>query len=512
MQRQRDLRVAWLVAAALAIAIAGIATIGVHAHRSLDGRAAVDGLLVGACLAGAAVALTRYRISGDTHPLFVAAGLLAIAGQTVVFDEHWIVSNSAPWESNTLPSFAWFVTWLAAGTAFVLARPWWDRRGRTPIRARLVLPATAMAVAISDAILILLRRSLPHTKSIDMTRGAAFSFTSPLHWFFGLAVLGLLLTASWRELRAGGDVRSTHPWMAAALVVAAAGQLALLARPISYHPLLQPADALLPIAAALVVIAFLAPQRGEASRARRATDRAQAVMGGRAEIAAMIAHEVRGPVATIRGLAGTALAHYDRLGDTERREFFDLIEQESRRLLSTVTQASTALKVDAATLQYDLRAQDVGSVIRVGVESAEVGEHPVALDVPEGIEATVDRRWLAEVVRQLVDNAARFSPAEGSIGVTARADERAVTIEITDEGPGIPVERREEVFEKYVSWRPDGFEGAGGSGLGLFLVRGIVEAHAGEVEVGETPRGGTMLRVRIPREVEWKTDDIASPS
>ena len=85
-----------------------------------------------------------------------------------------------------------------------------------------------------------------------------------------------------------------------------------------------------------VIVGFLAPQRSEASRARRATDRAQEIMGGRAEIAAMIAHEVRGPVSTVRGLAGTALSHYDRLDDDERRELLGLIEQESRRLLATV--------------------------------------------------------------------------------------------------------------------------------------------------------------------------------
>lgn len=513
MDRSRDPRVAWLAIAAVVVVAGGVATIGVHAHLSPDGRAAVDGLLVAACLAGAAVGLTRYGISGDTHPLFVAAGLLAIAGQTVLFDQNWILSNSTmPWEAISLPSLGWLVGWLIAAAGFLLARPWWDRRGRAPIRARLVLPATAIALAIPDAALVLLRHSLPHAKNIDLRRGGAFALTSPLHWFFGVAVVGLLLVASWRELRAGGDVRSPHPWMAMAWVIAAAGQLVLVARPISYRPLIVPADVLPPIGVALALIAFLAPQRAEASRARRATDRAQEVMGGRAEIAAMIAHEVRGPVATIRGLAGTALAYYDRLGEAERREFFDLIEQESRRLLATVTQASTALKVDAATLHYEMRAQDLGRVIRVGVEAAEIGEHPITVDVPEGLEATVDHRWFAEVVRQLVDNAARFSPPQGSIRVSADADERMVTIEVADEGPGIPQERREEVFGKYVSWRPEGFEQAGGSGLGLFLVRGIVTAHAGEVRIGETALGGTMLRISIPREGEWQTDRSASPS
>ena len=70
---------------------------------------------------------------------------------------------------------------------------------------------------------------------------------------------------------------------------------------------------------------------------------------------------------------------------------------------------------------------------------------------------------------------------------------------MVDEGPGIPLERREDVFDKYPNWRPDGYEQAAGSGLGLFLVRGIVDGHDGEVVIVDAPGGGTMLRIRIPR-------------
>jgi signal transduction histidine kinase len=251
--------------------------------------------------------------------------------------------------------------------------------------------------------------------------------------------------------------------------------------------------------AVLALFAFLAPQRFEASRARRATDRAQEIMGGRAEIAAMIAHEVRGPVSTVRGLAGTALSHYDRLNDDERRELLGLIEQESRRLLATVTQASAALKVDAATVNYDVRPQGLAATVREGIATADVGQHPLELDLAEA-EVPLDRKWIIEVVRQLVDNAAKFSPQDAPIHVNARVGDGGATIEVIDQGPGIPVERREDVFDKYPNWRPDGYEQEAGSGLGLFLVRGIVLGHLGEVHIVDAPGGGTMLRVRIPME------------
>jgi signal transduction histidine kinase len=501
MEHPRDTRASLLVATGLVLGAASVATIGLHAHLSPDGKAANDGFLVAVCLAAAAVGFTRYRSSGDTHPLFVAAGMLAIAAQTVLFDQHWILSSKThPWSATTLPGLGWFLGWLVAATAFVLARPWWDRRGRAPLRAPLVLCVTAAALALPDLVLIVFRHSLPHAKNVDVRTDAAFVSTSPLLWIFGIATIAMLGVAAWRESHPRGNVYSSRPWLTAGWSIAIGGQITALARSSPYRPLIVPADLLFPVVGVIALVAFLAPQRTEASRARRATDRAQEVMGGRAEIAAMIAHEVRGPVSTLRGLAGTALAHYDRLTDEERREFLSLIEQESRVLLATVTQASTALKIDAATVRYQIRAHDLGATVREGMDAADIAGHPVEADVPEGIEVTLDRRWIAEAVRQLVDNAAKFSPPEAAIAIAARADDHDVTIEVTDHGPGIPSDRRHEVFGKYPNWRPDGYEEAAGSGLGLFLVRGIVDAHQGDVHIVDVPGGGTMLRVRLPRE------------
>lgn len=480
----------------MALAAVGLATLGVQPRLSLGARAAIDGALVATSLSGAAVAFVRYRSTGDTSPLFVSAGLGVIGVQTIVFNQHWVVA-SATWPKEEMSAFGWFAAWLLASVGFLLARPWWDRRGRPPIRASLVLGVAAGALTLIDLLLLAVRHHLPQIRNLDLRAGGLFDPTPVALTVLGIAGIGILGIAAWREAVIGGDARSPHPWLAFAWTVAAAAQLVMLARPVAYRPLVVPADVLLVVTAAAALVAYLAPQATEASGARRATDRAQEVMGGRAEIAAMIAHEVRGPVSTVRGLAGTALAHYERLSDDERRELLGLIEQESRRLLATVTQASTALKVDAATIAYDLRPHDVASMVREAVEATDTGEHPIEMDVQANATAVVDRRWLPEAVRQVVDNAARFSPPDASIRVAVRADAPWVAIEVTDHGPGIPPERRDEVFRKYTSWRPDGYEQAGGSGLGLFLTRGIVGALGGDVSIANAPGGGTMLRIRV---------------
>ena len=171
-----------------AVGLAGVATIGVHAHLTPDGRAANDAFLVALCFAGAAVGFTRYRSSRDTHPLFVGAGLLAIAVQTVVFDQNWVLSDSSqPWEAISLPALGWFIGWIVGGIAFVLARPWWDRRGRRRIPPWVVLCVTAATLAVPDLLLIAFRHSLPHAKNVDLRRDGAFALTSPALWIVGLA-------------------------------------------------------------------------------------------------------------------------------------------------------------------------------------------------------------------------------------------------------------------------------------------------------------------------------------
>jgi signal transduction histidine kinase len=219
-----------------------------------------------------------------------------------------------------------------------------------------------------------------------------------------------------------------------------------------------------------------------------------------AELVSKLTHEIRGPVSTIRGLAGTTLAHYDRLDDGERREFLELIRHEADRLERAVEHVALALKLDANTLRFDIRPQDLNAIVRGAAETAETGGHPLEVDIGGGIEARVDGIQVAFVVGQLIDNAATYSPPGSPISVSLRRDGGDAVIEITDRGPGIPPDRREAVFERFADWRPTGYEDRPGAGLGLFICRAIVRAHGGEASIADGPAGGTMLTVRLPTE------------
>jgi len=252
------------------------------------------------------------------------------------------------------------------------------------------------------------------------------------------------------------------------------------------------------VSAAFLFAAELADSRTELSRMRRDSDRAAEITGGRAEIASMVAHEIRGPVTTIKGLAQTSERHYDRLPEADRREFLRLIETESERLLRIADQTSTALKVDAGTLRYELEPNDLADVVAAAVGQAATGEHPVSTDLQPGVGVTIDSVRFGEAVRQLVENAAAFSPPDSPVAVRAYRSDATAVVEVVDHGPGIPPERRELAFSKFPGFRPAGYEEVPGTGLGLFITRAHVREQGGTIVIADGPDGGTMLRISLP--------------
>lgn len=220
----------------------------------------------------------------------------------------------------------------------------------------------------------------------------------------------------------------------------------------------------------------------------------------RAELVSKLSHEVRGPVSTLRGLVGTTLAHYDRLSDDERREFLHLIKHEADRLERSVEQVALALRLDAGAVRLDVRRRDLGAIVREAVEGAETGDHPVDVDAATSLEAPVDGVLIAGIIQQLIDNAVTFSPPDAPISVRIRRDGDDAVLEVVDQGPGIPTDKREAVFERFAAWRPPDYEDRPGTGLGLFISRAVAREHGGEASIAEGPAGGTMLIVRLPVE------------
>ncbi len=453
--------------------------------RSFGLPGGLEWVATGLLVASVGIAVVAYRGTRDPALLYVGTGAALLATHELLV---LAVLSTAALDQDlsvgALATYGSLITRAGFAAGLLLVVPWRDRRGKPPPRPVRVAGIAIGGLLVADLFLL-----------VAGPEDASFGGVRP-----GLIVVSILLAAAGLRLAIRARTAATT-WFAAAAFAAAVYTLAgfsfIGTEPIFASLGVSVRGAMALCIGGFVLVGMLQTIHFERSSMRRATDRAEEVMGGRAEIASMVAHEVRGPVATIRGLAATTSGSYDRLSDDERREFVGLIEQEAARLLGVVDQTSLALKIDAGTLGIERRTHDLVPIVREAVATASLGSHPIEIDAPGAILASVDRRWLAEAIRQGVDNAARFSPEEAPIIVRLREDGPLAVIEVTDRGPGVPPARREEVFGRFARWRPPGYEDRSGSGLGLFISRGILAEHGGEASLDEAAEGGTMLRLRL---------------
>jgi signal transduction histidine kinase len=242
------------------------------------------------------------------------------------------------------------------------------------------------------------------------------------------------------------------------------------------------------VAASVWVRTRRRPPAGQADDARR-----------RADLTSKIGHELKNPIMSVKGLASSGIRLYGSMSDDERLEFFRLIDVEANRLKLIADEISTALRIDAGQLSYDVRDEDVAALVRDVAWRTPSGPHAMVVEVQDGLTAPLDRTRLTEVLVHLLDNASKFSPPDAPIEVRAyRSPDGEAVVEVADRGPGIPVERREDVFQEFTEWRPPGYEETPGAGLGLFICRAHLKAMAGRIDIEDEGERGTMLRVTLP--------------
>ncbi|MGA8047227.1 MAG: ATP-binding protein [Dermatophilaceae bacterium] len=226
-------------------------------------------------------------------------------------------------------------------------------------------------------------------------------------------------------------------------------------------------------------------------------ERAEAAV---AELITTVAHELRSPVAGITGFTSSLLQHWERFDDGDKRVMLETIQHDAQRVTRLITELLDVARIDARTLQVRPQPLDLEALLRAHVARCVVSGEPqdrfelrVAGDLPE-LWADPDR--LEQVVANLVDNALRHGAGLVRIEVDrASLDDgtAAVSVAVSDQGDGIADGNRELVFSRY--WQGGA---KSGTGLGLFLVRGIVAAHGGSIRVSDAPGGGARLELLLP--------------
>jgi signal transduction histidine kinase len=219
----------------------------------------------------------------------------------------------------------------------------------------------------------------------------------------------------------------------------------------------------------------------------------------RADFVSMVSHELRSPMASLIGSAQTLQARWRTLGPEQRDSFLALIAHETTRLSALVDDVLDTSRIEAGTFSYSFDDVDLDRLVRDSVAAAEHGADDVRIKANVGgplPSIRGDRARLRQVLSNILENAVKYSPAGSAVDVDAYVSDGAVLVDVSDHGPGIRVQDRELIFEKF--GRVNHGEGKPGTGLGLFIARSIVEAHGGTLVVGEGSHPGATFRLSLP--------------
>ena len=228
------------------------------------------------------------------------------------------------------------------------------------------------------------------------------------------------------------------------------------------------------------------------SRARERLDRE------RSDLVATVAHELRSPLTGVKGFVATLLSKWDKLNDDQKKLMLTTVNSDADRLTRLIAELLDVARIDTGRLSLHPRPLDFAPAVERVLASVRAGtSREITFDPAARLpQITADPDKFVQVITNLVENAVRHG--EGAVRLTAvsipdSAPFSGVVVHVDDEGDGISPEIRSRVFTKF--WKHGT---RGGSGLGMYIVHGLVGAHGGTVEIADAPGGGARITVSWP--------------
>ena len=320
----------------------------------------------------------------------------------------------------------------------------------------------------------------------------------------GLALLAVLLPllvvllSGWVMFHMGDDVKILA-------VTAASASTALVVALLVARPIGQGIDRLGQASASLAAgdLAARAPEEGPAELAELARSfnemaaNLSSLFDARRELVAWASHDLRTPIASLQAMLE---AVEDGLAPPEA--YLASMAEQVRALARLVEDLFELARIDAGVLTLELRKAELAALVETCVRGlgAEARSRNVSVEarVANGVSAHCAPEQVERVLYNLLTNAVRHTPPDGSVAVLAEADPQEVRIVVEDTGDGLTPDAAARMFERF--WRGDGARapGDGGAGLGLAIARGLVEAHGGRIWAECRPEGGTRVSFTLP--------------
>jgi signal transduction histidine kinase len=213
---------------------------------------------------------------------------------------------------------------------------------------------------------------------------------------------------------------------------------------------------------------------------------------------AITSHEIRGPLTAIIAGLETVRKRGERLTTEQKDQLFDMMSRQGDQLSRLVDDLLVTSQLQSHTLALEKGWTPVDTIIEQAVQAAATKRRSHVLEVfTEPYECQIDASRIAQIVRNLVENAFKYTPEKTRVTVTAKTDAGGgLTLEIADEGPGIPTEKRDVLFDAFTRIEETA-AGREGVGLGLYLVSQLVAAMDGEIDLASSSKG-TTFTIRIP--------------
>lgn len=208
-------------------------------------------------------------------------------------------------------------------------------------------------------------------------------------------------------------------------------------------------------------------------------------------------HELRTPLTSIKGAASTLLA--GEIKTEDRHELLSIIDEESDRMNRLITQAVVMAQLDTHQVQMHLEPVNITDLIEDSLEASAWirSHHPLQVDVQEGLFVQGDRTFLQKALCNLLENAAKYSPATRPIRVTALQENDRVVISVADQGEGIDPSEQALIFERFYRSKKH-VDYIAGTGMGLGITQAILQAHHGEVLLTSQLGRGSVFSLALP--------------